>query len=55
MRLRSVHPEVSVEAVVAATGFELVIEGDVPETEPPTAEELELIRRLDPTAMREVG
>jgi glutaconate CoA-transferase subunit B len=55
MRLRSVHPAVSVEAVVAATGFELVIEGDVPETEPPTAEELELIRQLDPTAMRELG
>ncbi|MCW3063282.1 MAG: CoA-transferase subunit beta [Solirubrobacterales bacterium] len=52
MRLRSVHPGVSVEDVVAATGFELVIEGDVPETPAPSAEEVQLIRTLDPTGAR---
>ncbi len=52
MRLRSVHPGVSVEHVVQATGFELVIEGDVPTTEPPTPEEVRLIRELDPTDAR---
>ena len=31
MRLRSVHPGVTVDDVVAATGFELAIAGDVPE------------------------
>lgn len=52
MRLRSVHPGVTVEQVTEATGFEVVVEGDVPETEPPSEEEVELIRALDPTGMR---
>ena len=52
MRLRSVHPGVTVDQVVEATGFELVIEGDVPETEPPTDEQVETIRRVDPTGAR---
>ena len=34
MRLRSVHPGVTVDDVVAATGFELAIAGDVPEHAP---------------------
>src|SRR5690348_13698367 len=54
MRLRSVHPGVSVEEVAAATGFPLVVPDDVPVTRFPTAEELALIRdRLDPTGTRE--
>ncbi len=53
MRLRSVHPGVSVDDVVAATGFELVIEGDVPTTREPTPEELQLIREvIDPKGLR---
>jgi glutaconate CoA-transferase subunit B len=52
MRLRSVHPGVSVDDVVAATGFELVIEGAVPETPVPSAEIVEAIRRVDPTGAR---
>jgi glutaconate CoA-transferase subunit B len=52
MRLRSVHPGVSVEEVVAATGFELVIDGVVPTTEPPSDEQVALIRQLDPTEAR---
>jgi acyl CoA:acetate/3-ketoacid CoA transferase beta subunit len=54
MRLRSVHPGVSVEDVVEATGFELAVDGDVPVTRTPTEEELRLIRDvLDPQAVRE--
>ncbi len=54
MRLRSVHPGVTVDDVVAATGFDLVIPDDVPESRLPTADELELIREvIDPEAMRE--
>ncbi|MEH1126390.1 CoA-transferase subunit beta [Micromonospora sp. CPCC 206061] len=55
MRLRSVHPGVSVSDVVAATGFPLVAtDGGVPETRLPTAAELALIRdRLDPDKRRE--
>ncbi|MFD0852700.1 CoA-transferase subunit beta, partial [Actinomadura adrarensis] len=54
MRLRSVHPGVSVDEIVANTGFELVIPGDVPETRVPTDEELRLIRDvLDPRGLRD--
>ena len=52
MRLISVHPGVSVDEVVAATGFELVIEGDVPDTRAPTPTELALIEYLDPNGLR---
>lgn len=51
MRLRSVHPGVTVDEIVAATGFELVIPTDVSETRTPTDEELRIIRTvLDPRA-----
>ena len=55
MRLRSVHPGVSVADVVAATGFPIVIEGDdveVEETPTPTAAEVALLDRLDPDGLR---
>jgi acyl CoA:acetate/3-ketoacid CoA transferase beta subunit len=57
MRLLSVHPGVTVDEVVAATGFDLVIGDDVPVTRAPTATELHLIREvIDPydTRYREV-
>jgi acyl CoA:acetate/3-ketoacid CoA transferase beta subunit len=54
MRLRSVHPGVTVDVVEAATGFALVVPGEVPESRQPTGEELELLRDvLDPTGLRE--
>jgi acyl CoA:acetate/3-ketoacid CoA transferase beta subunit len=54
MRLRSVHPGVTVDDVVAATGFELVRDGDVPESRLPTDEELHLIREVvDPNGLGE--
>jgi len=49
MRLRSVHPWVSVDEIVEQTGFELVIEGDVPTSREPDADELRWIREvIDP-------
>jgi acyl CoA:acetate/3-ketoacid CoA transferase beta subunit len=57
MRLVSVHPGVTVDDVVEATSFELVIDGDVPESRAPTDVELGLIREaIDPEgfAAREV-
>ena len=49
MRIRSRHPGVSLEAIRAATGFRLMEPDFIPETVPPTAEELDLIRtRIDP-------
>jgi acyl CoA:acetate/3-ketoacid CoA transferase beta subunit len=54
MRLRSVHPGVTVEEVVAATGFELVIPEDVGESRLPTPDELRLIRVvIDPDGARD--
>jgi len=57
MRLASVHAGVDVEEVVENTTFELVIDGEVPQTRAPTDRELEIIREvLDPKeiAAREV-
>jgi acyl CoA:acetate/3-ketoacid CoA transferase beta subunit len=49
MRIRSVHPGVSVDDVVKATGFALVIPESTPVTRAPTEEELHLIRDvIDP-------
>jgi hypothetical protein len=54
MRLRSLHPGVTVEMVQDATGFPLVVPDDVPATRTPTDEELALLRDvLDPTGQRE--
>jgi acyl CoA:acetate/3-ketoacid CoA transferase beta subunit len=53
MRLLSVHPGVSVDDVRAASGCEIHVDGDVPETRTPTLEELVLIREvLDPRGLR---
>ncbi|MFI1582104.1 CoA-transferase subunit beta [Embleya sp. NPDC020630] len=53
MRLRSVHPGVSVDEVVAATGFELVVPAEVPTSRVPSDEELRIVREvLDPRGMR---
>ncbi len=52
MRLVSVHPGVSVDEVVAATGFELAVPDEVPESRGPTAEEASSIAALDPSGLR---
>jgi hypothetical protein len=53
MRLRTVHPGVTVEQVQEATGFELLVADDVTETEPPSAEQVRLIREeIDPDGTR---
>ena len=51
--LVSVHPGVTVDQVVEATGFELILPDNVPESRLPTDEELRLIREvIDPTGLR---
>jgi acyl CoA:acetate/3-ketoacid CoA transferase beta subunit len=53
LRLRSVHPGVSVDEVQAASGCAIAVTGDVPETRTPGADELVLIREvLDPKGLR---
>ena len=50
MRLKSLHPGVTVEEVTASTGFDLVIPQEVGQNAPPSAEELRLLREeIDPT------
>ena len=45
--LTKVHPGVTVDDVRAATGWELRVADEVGETEPPTPDELELLRELE--------
>jgi acyl CoA:acetate/3-ketoacid CoA transferase beta subunit len=53
MALRSLHPGVTVDEIVAATGFELEIPAEVPDTRMPTPNELRLIREvIDPHELR---
>jgi acyl CoA:acetate/3-ketoacid CoA transferase beta subunit len=53
LRLRSVHPGVTTDDVRQASGCEIAVEGDVPETRTPRTDELVLIREmLDPMGLR---
>jgi glutaconate CoA-transferase subunit B len=52
IRVRSLHPGVSLEQVQAATGFPLEAEASVPTTTGPSAEQLAIITKLDPHGMR---
>jgi glutaconate CoA-transferase subunit B len=51
IRLATVHPRVTVQQVVENSGFDLIIPKDVPTTELPTYEELELLRKIDPNGI----
>jgi acyl CoA:acetate/3-ketoacid CoA transferase beta subunit len=53
LRLRSVHPGVTVPEVLEATGFELVVPDGVGVSRAPSAAELDLIRRFDPDGTRD--
>lgn len=54
MRLVSVHPGVTLEEVVAATGFELSVAEGAAESRSPTDDELQLLREvLDPNGERD--
>ncbi len=54
MRLRSLHPGVTVGQVRQATGFALTVPDEVPYTREPSAEELRLIREvIDPRRLRD--
>lgn len=56
MRLTSVHDGVTVDDVLAATGFAPALAEDVTTTAPPTAHQLDLIRnRIDPHGFRKRG
>jgi hypothetical protein len=49
MRLKATHPGVTIEEVVANTGFELIIPDKIDANLAPSAEELRLLREeIDP-------
>lgn len=52
MRLRSLHPGVTLAEVRERTAFEPAVEGDVPETRVPAGDELRVLRALDPENLR---
>jgi len=52
MRLRSLHPGISLDEVIQSTGFALVIPEHVEETRSPTSDELRLLREvIDPQSL----
>jgi glutaconate CoA-transferase, subunit B len=48
MKLLALHPGGAVDRVQDNTGFELLIDADLPITDPPTENELTVLRHLDP-------
>jgi glutaconate CoA-transferase subunit B len=49
MRLESIHPNTTLEDVLANMNFRPIVPDNVPFTEPPTAEQVRLIREeIDP-------
>lgn len=51
MRIHSVHPGVTVEQVLEASSFEILVPDDVKVTEAPTQEELDILQQIDPVGM----
>lgn len=52
IRVRSLHPGVTLEDVRAATGFPLHVDGELPVTSGPDAAQMDIIRWLDPHNLR---
>jgi glutaconate CoA-transferase subunit B len=53
LTLEQVHPGVSVDDALEATGWDLKVADDVSETEPPSEEELRVLRELQATLEKE--
>ncbi|NVM54707.1 MAG: hypothetical protein HWN66_13480 [Candidatus Helarchaeota archaeon] len=55
MRIKTIHPDVSVKEVEENTGFELLKAPDLKETKPPTEKEIQLLRKkVDPLGIRKL-
>ncbi len=55
MKIGTIHPEVDIETVINSTGFELIIPKVLKETQPPTYEEISLLReKVDPLGIRKL-
>lgn len=51
LELLALHPGVTLDDVQANSQFEILVRGQVPESEPPTFEERRLLLAIDPTGM----
>lgn len=54
-RLATLHPGVTIDQVLEATGFPPVVPARLETTPPPTAEELSILRRMDPNGLLRGG
>jgi glutaconate CoA-transferase, subunit B len=54
-RLAALHPGVTRDQVLAATGFNPIVPARLETTAPPTAEELSIMRRMDPSGLLRGG
>lgn len=55
MRIKTLHPGISLEKVQENTGFDLVVPDKILETPKPTKEEIAIIRGIDPLEARKRG
>ncbi len=55
MRLCTIHPGITIDMIKENTGFDLIIEENVPETEIPPDEILEYMNKIDPDNVRATG
>ena len=51
MRIDAIHPGVTLEEIKENSSFEFIIPENIPTTEPPTEEDMKLLRELDPMGM----
>ena len=51
MYIASYHPGVSIEQIKENTSWDIKVGKDVKETEPPTVEQIKLLREMDPTGV----
>jgi glutaconate CoA-transferase subunit B len=51
IKLEAVHPGFTIEAIQNNASFNILIPSKVPETIPPTSDDISLLRELDPTGM----
>lgn len=51
MYVATYHPGVTIEEIKANTGWDIKVSPDVKETEPPSAEQIRLLREMDPTGV----
>ncbi len=52
LEVASIHPGVTPEQLTKATGFPITVTPDTPVTPEPTAEEMDVLRRIDPDNVR---